>query len=144
MTHGLRLRTALRLLVALAGAAPALVGAAGCSSSSASDEHGLASGEALTVASDHGATSATVHADRIAQGNNSFDVEFDPPATIVTGATVFMPVHGHGSEPPTIERTDRGFRIEDVIFSMAGTWDVTLGVEVGETSDQVEFTVDVP
>jgi hypothetical protein len=125
---------------ALAVALTAL-SAAGCSSGEEGDAAGI---DALVVESEHGATSATVHADRVAQGKNSLDVAFDPASTKLTAATLFMPIHGHGSPSPTIERTDAGFRLDDVIFNMAGTWDVTLVVEVGETSDQVEFTVDVP
>jgi hypothetical protein len=83
--------------------------------------------------------------DHYAQGRNVFLAQFDPPSTVLVGATAFMPVHGHATPaPPTIAEQDGGYRISDFIFSMPGLWNVTFDVTLDTKSDKVEFSLDVP
>jgi len=105
----------------------------------------LEAGHALTLESAHGYTTGEIQASgRIAQGSNTFDVTFDPTSTELVGANAFMPVHGHGTARATVTQVPGGYRVENVILSMPGLWDVTLDVRVEGHTDALEFTVDVP
>jgi hypothetical protein len=104
-------------------------------------------GQTITVAALNGHTTGYVRVDgnSVVEGRNAFLVDFDPNQTALTQASALMPAHGHGSPAtPTITRTQTGYRISDMIFSMPGLWNVLLDVDVAGVRDRVEFSVDVP
>jgi hypothetical protein len=141
MTH--RLPPAIAGLVALLGAAASL----GCGGASDATPNQLGQGQTLTVESDAGLVKSVIRAegDHYGQGRNAFLVQFKPTTAELTGASAFMPVHGHGTpSPPTISPSSDGYRISDFIFSMPGLWSVTLDISAGDQSDKVEFSLDVP
>jgi hypothetical protein len=117
------------------------------SSGDAAPADRLDPGETLALPSKHGLTESHLTTDgAIAEGpNNAFLVAFDPGGTELVGASAFMPVHGHGTPKKIqIAPTESGYRVYDVAFPMAGLWNVTLDVKVGEDADTLEFNVDVP
>jgi hypothetical protein len=118
----------------------------GCGAGSDTPRNELLPGNTLVIASSRGTTTGHVRleSDHIQEGQNAFLVEFDPASTELVTASALMPVHGHGMAPPSVSRTSTGYRVYDMIFSMAGLWDVFLDVRVGTASDRIEFTVDVP
>lgn len=118
----------------------------GCGAGSDTPRNELLPGNTLVVASSDGTTTGHVRAegDHIGEGQNAFLVEFDPVTTELVTASALMPVHGHGADPPTVSKTTSGYRVSNMVFSMAGLWDVFLDVRVGTASDRIEFTVDVP
>ncbi|MBX3192707.1 MAG: hypothetical protein KF819_37330 [Labilithrix sp.] len=78
-------------------------------------------------------------------GKNDLLVTFPPPlAAELVRASALMPAHGHGSKPPTIERTEEGYRVRDLVFYMSGRWEVRFGIRAGEREDEALLTVDVP
>jgi hypothetical protein len=118
-----------------------------CGSSDGTPADRLGQGQTLTVASRKSAIETKVSAvgGHYAQGKNSFEIVFDPTKTVLDSASAFMPVHGHGTPaPPTIAQAGDGYRISDFIFSMPGTWNVTLKVTLDDQPDKVEFSLDVP
>lgn len=78
-----------------------------------------------------------------ALGDNTWTVTLSDPDASITGATPFMPDHGHGT-PVTAEVTPTGtpgeFTISPVNLFMAGLWEVTIDIitQAG-TTDQVVF-----
>jgi hypothetical protein len=118
----------------------------GCGSSSESSDGLLEQGKTLTVASDAKQVTMEISTEGdFAQGRNTFLVQFDPPTTVLVGATAFMPVHGHATPAaPKISEQDGGYRISDFIFSMPGLWNVTLDVAVDAKADKVAFSLDIP
>jgi hypothetical protein len=121
--------------------------AVACGSSDGAPKDELGQGQTLTVASQKSAIETKISAvgGHYAQGKNEFQVVFDPTTTVLDSASAFMPVHGHGSPaPPTITQADGGYRISNFIFSMPGTWNVTLKVTLDDQPDKVEFSLDVP
>jgi hypothetical protein len=105
----------------------------------------LTAGQQLTEPSAAG--HATVHVSAVGgaviEGKNAFTVTFEPASTELTGASALMPVHGHGTEP-TIEKTDEGYRVGNVVFYMSGLWNVHLDLNVDSRVDHLDFSVDVP
>jgi hypothetical protein len=131
----------------LAAAFVASLSALGCSSGTDTPADQLAQGQTLKVASDAMSISTKIAAegDHYAQGRNTFLVTFDPSSTVLTKATAFMPVHGHGTPAaPSITQEDDDYRVSDFIFSMPGLWNVTLDVTLKDKADTVEFSLDVP
>lgn len=117
------------------------------SSSGAAAEDELGQGKTLKVASQKSAIETQISAEggHYAQGKNAFLVVFDPTKTVLDSASAFMPVHGHGTPAaPTIAQESDGYRISNFIFSMPGTWNVTLNVTLDGDKDKVEFSLDVP
>jgi hypothetical protein len=138
------LRARFALLAASSFFAPLAVA---CGSSDGVPKDELQQGQTLTVASQKSAIETHVSAEsgHYAQGRNTFLVVFDPTATVLDSASAFMPVHGHGTPaPPTIAQSSDGYRISNFIFSMPGTWNVTLNVTLDDKPDKVEFSLDVP
>jgi hypothetical protein len=118
----------------------------GCGSSS-DGTTGLEEGKSLTVESDAKRVTMELSAEGhdLAQGRNTFLVQFDPPTTMLVGATAFMPVHGHTTPAaPKITEQDGGYLISDFIFSMPGLWNITLDVAVDAKADKIAFSLDVP
>jgi hypothetical protein len=136
----------LRRVVSMAMGLVAAALVFGCGSSSEGTEGQLEQGKTLTVASNAKRVTMEIAAEGdFAQGRNVFLVQFDPPTTVLVGATAFMPVHGHATPaPPKISEQDGGYRISDFIFSMPGLWNVTVDVEVDAKPDKVAFSLDVP
>lgn len=117
----------------------------GCGAGSDTPRNELLPGNTLVVASSDGTTTGHVRAEGdIVEGQNAFLVEFDPVSTELVTASALMPVHGHGADPPSVSKTTSGYRVSNMVFSMAGLWDVFLDVRVSTASDRIEFTVDVP
>jgi hypothetical protein len=121
--------------------------ASGCGSGNGTPADQLGQGQTLKVASDAMSIPTQIKADgnHYAQGRNTFVVQFDPTSTVLTKATAFMPVHGHGTPaPPSITEDAGDYRISDFIFSMPGLWNITLDVTLNDKPDTVEFSLDVP
>jgi hypothetical protein len=118
----------------------------GCSSSTDHPDNELIAGQTLDVVSPSGRAKGHVRADaaRIVEGKNALLVDFEPVSTELVTVSALMPVHGHGIDPPSVSKTDTGYRVTDVTFSMPGLWDVFLDVRLDGTADRLEFTVDVP
>lgn len=118
----------------------------GCGSGAETPRDELLPGTTLTIASADGAATGHVSAEggRIVEGQNTILVDFEPSTTELVTVSALMPVHGHGIVPPSVSRTATGYRVGNVIFSMSGLWDVFLDVRVSDTTDRIEFTVDVP
>jgi hypothetical protein len=79
-------------------------------------------------------------------GKNSVFVQFpaDVQAELATVAAL-MPAHGHGSQPPTIERVGtNAFVVNDIVLYMSGRWELRLGLRVGAQEDEAIVAVDVP
>ena len=130
----------------LATIATALIATA-CGSAAETPSDQVEPGRSTSVAALKGHTTGHVSVDgtSIVQGPNAFLVDFDPSETQLTNASALMPSHGHGSpKPASIAQTDTGYRVSDMILSMPGLWNVFLDVQVGDTPDRVEFSVDVP
>jgi len=64
------------------------------------------------------------------------------PARIVVGGG--MPAHGHGlpSQPQvTTHLGDGQYRVEGLIFNMAGTWQLVFDINTQKLSDRIVFDV---
>jgi hypothetical protein len=93
------------------------------------------SGMALSVALD---------GDAVVRGENAFLVRLSDTEAALTAASAVMPGHGHDTASPSIELTDTEYRVTGLLLFMPGRWEVTLELEIGGTSDQAVFSVDVP
>ena len=102
-------------------------------------------------AAGHFVVTATSDPETPTRGTNALLARItDSSGAIVIGATVtartFMPAHGHGSsvKPAVSELGGGDYRVDDLVFTMQGRWDVTLSVASGELSDDVVISLDVP
>jgi hypothetical protein len=77
-------------------------------------------------------------------GKNELSVSFPDVGTELVHVTALMPAHGHGSPDPTIEKTEAGYAVHDVVFYMSGRWEVRFGIRVGDHDDEARAVVDVP
>jgi hypothetical protein len=86
--------------------------------------------------------------DAIVRGENDFEVELISTSPGVEGELVaasgFMPAHGHGTVPPTIDASNGAFLVEDLVLYMPGRWEITFELRVHGLEDAVTFPVDVP
>ena len=106
-------------------------------------------GESLTLRSQAELVDATVALQEpsLARGVHNFMVGLTAadgdaaPALLSAEAT--MAAHGHRAEA-IIEPSGAQYQIEDLDLFMSGRWQVTLGVELEQRSDVVEFALDVP
>jgi hypothetical protein len=84
----------------------------------------------------------------IVRGENDFEVELISTSPGVAGEIVaasgFMPAHGHGTVPPTIDASNGAFLVQDLVLYMPGRWEITFELRVQGLEDGVTFPVDVP
>ena len=105
---------------------------------------------ALDQRSSHGLVEATVALDspRIARGPNDFSITLHAgeghSLPVLTSVEASMAVHGHHASASSIAGEGGTFRAVGLDLFMSGRWQVTLGVELGDSSDLVEFALDVP
>jgi hypothetical protein len=90
------------------------------------------------------ALSVVLDGDAVVRGENAFLVRLSDTEATLTAASAVMPGHGHDTASPSIELTDNEYRVTGLLLFMPGRWEVTLELEVGGTSDQAVFSVDVP
>lgn len=138
----------MRYATSFAGAIPALfLVACGGGNGDSADVARLEAGHPLTARSAEGRALAHVDVEggSVMEGNNAFVIHFEPESTELVGASGLMPVHGHGfSRAPSIEKTDAGYRVGNLVFYMSGLWHVHLDLTVENQHDEVEFSIDVP
>jgi hypothetical protein len=114
-------------------------------SADATEQRTLHAGETLVLESEHGLVTGRVGAEHLEAGRNVFSIVLEPATAELVEVSAFMPAHGHGAPQGRIVTVAVGeFRVEDVVLSMSGLWEVTADVRVGESVDQLEFSVDVP
>jgi hypothetical protein len=83
----------------------------------------------------------------IVRGNNTFSVAVAPrDRTTAIEVTTWMPSMGHGAsvQPRVIADGEGGFRVENVVFPMPGTWQVRVHAICGATEGVKTFEYDVP
>jgi hypothetical protein len=131
------------VLLALCGAAQ------GCVAEPSEPPANLARGQPVTVVSERGVAELTVEleGDGIVRGSNALRVDVvsrEPGALAeLLAASAFMPVHGHGSES-TVTPFEMGYRVDGLVLSMAGRWEIWLEVRAGAAGDRASLAVDVP
>ena len=66
-------------------------------------------------------------------------------AGVAIGVQPWMPGHGHGTpEVPTVEDNGDGtYRVANILYTMPGTWELRLSLELDGVSDAVVFTLEV-
>jgi hypothetical protein len=118
------------------------------------DAASLGSGAPLVQRSDAGLVQATVTLGEheLSRGPHTFMVDLSAldgsaqPELLSFEAA--MPGHGHRVSAGAIDATDsagaRTYHVQDLDLFMSGRWQVTLGVELDDRSDSVEFALDVP
>jgi hypothetical protein len=105
---------------------------------------------ALDQRSTHGLVEATVALDsrELARGPNDFSIALraahGASLPVLTSASASMAVHGHHASAASIESDGPTFRVVGLDLFMSGRWQVALGVELEDSSDLVEFALDVP
>ena len=110
----------------------------------------LSADHALDQRSEHGLVDATVALDSptLTRGPNDLSIALrasDPQlAPTLTSVEASMAVHGHHASATNIVRDGDTFRVTGLDLFMSGRWQVTLGVELEDSSDLVEFALDVP
>lgn len=81
----------------------------------------------------------------VARGSNTFTVRVDHPHAVELEATLWMPSMGHGAgDPRVVKVDDRTYRLEDVVFSMPGTWDIRMRVACTHGIATRTFRYEVP
>ena len=165
MIQGRSLRRAAFLGLLALVALPACV-------SAPSDASSLNGGRQLVQRSDADLVRATVslQATTLARGQNNFLIELQATqdgggvdggsvdggsvdggsvdggsdVPVLTSATATMPAHGHSVSATSIEQDGTAYRVVGLDLFMGGLWQVDLAVELGASSDHVEFSLDVP
>jgi hypothetical protein len=135
--------------------------------SAPSDASSLNGGRQLVQRSDADLVSATVSlaATTLERGQNDFLIELQPTqdsgsvdsgsvdggsvhggsdVPVLTSATATMPAHGHSVTATSITQDGTVYRVNGLDLFMSGLWQVDLAVELGASSDHVEFSLDVP
>ncbi len=80
----------------------------------------------------------------IQRGTNAFTLATADDATHVD-AIVWMPAMGHGApREPRVVREGTTYRIEDVVFSMPGTWELKVNVTCPMRQGTRAFRFEVP
>jgi hypothetical protein len=83
----------------------------------------------------------------LVRGNNTFSVTVAPRdrATAIEVST-WMPSMGHGAsvQPKVIADGEGGFRVENVVFPMPGTWQLRVHATCGAAFGVKTFVYDVP
>jgi len=110
----------------------------------------LNAGQSLSQRSEHGLVEAVVSlsSPEISRGPNDFSITLRPLegslSPVLTSVDASMAAHGHRASTSAIERDGQTFRVLDLDLFMSGVWQVSLGVEQGESADLVQFSLDVP
>jgi len=105
---------------------------------------------ALEQRSSHGLVEATVALEgpRIARGPNDFSITLRAGLAaslpVLTSVEASMAVHGHHTSASSIVSDGETFRAIGLDLFMSGRWQIALGVELEDSSDLVEFALDVP
>jgi hypothetical protein len=90
----------------------------------------------------------TLASPELARGPNDFSIALraadGPSWPVLTSVEASMAVHGHHASASRIEADGQTFRALGVDLFMSGRWQVALGVELDDSSDLVEFALDVP
>ncbi len=94
----------------------------------------------------------TLETATLERGQNSFLIALRPAtdggagdgAPMLTSAIATMPAHGHSVTATGIEPDGASYRIGDLDLFMSGLWQVDLAVNLGTSTDHVEFSLDVP
>ena len=135
-----------RILITLTSSSTLLVA---CVASSA-DASRLGAGQSLSQRSEHGLVEATVSLVRpeIVRGPNDFSIAFAAldggTSPVLISVEASMPAHGHHASASSIVSDGQTFRAVGLDLFMSGVWQVALGVELDDSSDLVEFSLDVP
>ena len=93
---------------------------------------------------------ATVALDspEIARGPNDFSITLraaeSPALPQLISVEATMAAHGHHANAAGIVSDQGTFRVRDLDLFMSGRWQIALGVELEDSSDLVEFALDVP
>jgi len=110
----------------------------------------LSADHALDQRSEHGLVEATVALDSpaITRGPNDLSVTLRSTeaklAPTLTSVQASMAAHGHRASTADIVSDGETFRVTNLDLFMSGRWQVTLGVELEDSSDVIEFALDVP
>ncbi|MBI2394880.1 MAG: FixH family protein [Deltaproteobacteria bacterium] len=88
----------------------------------------------------------------ITRGSNNFTMTIRAGALAPTKdktnveVIVWMPSMGHGApnDPTLVEKGDGNYRVEDVYFSMPGTWELTVNVTSDRGNGSQTFTYEIP
>lgn len=82
-----------------------------------------------------------------ARGFNAWSLEVSdgsgPVGDMAVEVTPFMPHHGHGTDPVTVEpgATDGMYELSDIDLFMPGIWETTIDLDDGSgTTDSVLYT----
>jgi predicted small secreted protein len=110
----------------------------------------LSAGQALSQRSNQGLVEATVSLVRpeITRGPNDFSITLSAThgssTPVLTSVEASMAAHGHHASAASIVGDGQTFRAVSLDLVMSGVWQVALGVELDDSSDLVEFALDVP
>lgn len=79
------------------------------------------------------------------RGTNTFALTTADDANNVS-VTVWMPSMGHGapSDPRVVKESGSTYRLEDVVFSMPGTWELKVNVTCPSRAGTRAFRFEVP
>lgn len=88
----------------------------------------------------------------VVQGANTFNVEVmrqvdgTAAANLPISVSTWMPAHGHGGPGDAhVEDLGQGkYRVDNVVFSMSGTWEVRYQLGMSAEQDTATFTYNVP
>jgi hypothetical protein len=82
----------------------------------------------------------------IHRGENTLVVTIDHDDATRVEAMLWMPSMGHGaaSDPRVVRETATTYRLENVMFTMSGTWEIRLAITCGHGQTTRTFRYDVP
>jgi len=110
----------------------------------------LGAGQSLSQRSEHGLVDATVSliGSEIARGPNDFSITLHAThgasLPVLTSVQAAMASHGHQASAASIVSDGQAWKAVDLDLFMSGVWQIALGVELDDSSDLVEFALDVP
>jgi hypothetical protein len=105
---------------------------------------------ALDQSSSHGLVEALIALDghEIVRGPNDLSITLHAANSaslpVLISVDASMAVHGHHASASGIVSEGQTFRAVGLDLFMSGRWQVSLGVELEDSSDLVEFALDVP
>jgi hypothetical protein len=100
--------------------------------------------------SSHGLVEARVSLDgpELTRGPNDFSITLRAAQSaalpVLKSVEASMAAHGHRASAARIIADGETFRAVDLDLFMSGRWQIALGVELEDSSDLVEFALDVP
>ncbi|MEI9941381.1 MAG: hypothetical protein WDO69_29530 [Pseudomonadota bacterium] len=106
--------------------------------------------QSLDLRSQHGLVEAAISLDGpdIARGPNDFSITLRATeassAPVLTSVEGSMVAHGHYASASSIVSDGGTFHAVGLDLFMSGRWQIALGVELEDSSDLVEFALDVP